>query len=382
MFNRLGSYRGILGFLTAAFTLALLSLVTFVQSTVTGGDTEILRLLVWEGYVPAKYVAEFEKEIELKYGRKVSLEITFAKSHDDFFDPVRAKKIDVITISHHTIKDERFDYITKRLILPVNIANIPNFPHVIPELQGADYHLNDGNLYGVPVANGPYGLAYNTDQVSLAPSSWSVLWNPASKGRYSIGKNEYLYNVNITARAMGYPTETIHDYNTLNNDTFKAKLRELAVNARSLWVGVDKKEDLFGLLYATAWGDSFKDLERSGEVWEMAAPEEGTLWWVDEYALTWALINSPFKKKIAEEWINKSLSADFQLNHLVREVGIFPVVTNIGNLLTAEEKRRIQSSSDKSLSNTRVLQHTYSQRDRNGFRRLWNEALRARLTQR
>lgn len=342
------------------------------------GDTEILRLMIWEGYAPSVYVEKFEKKIEEQYHRKIKLEISIADSSDDFFDAVRNKSTDLITISHHSIKDDRYGYITKKLILPIDPKNILNHSNIIPEFKDGDFHINNGKVYGVPVANGPYGLAYNTHKFILAPTSWKVFWDPAYKNKYSIGANEYLYNINITALTLGYPIESIGSFNALNNKKFNEKLRALAANAHSLWIGVDRAEELVGLTLATSWGDSLSSLKRKGEIWEMASPQEGTLWWVDEYALTWAVADRPFIKKVAEEWINFSLSPEFQLEHLVREVGIYPVITNISDKLTGAEKARILPNRNSSFRDQRILQHTYSQRDRNGLKLMWDQAMKSR----
>ena len=109
----------------------------------------------------------------------------------------------------------------------------------------------------------------------------------------------------------------------------------------------------------------------------MAGPKEGTLWWIDDYAFTWALAKKPFLKRVAEEWINEVLSREFQVNHLVREVGIYPVTTNITDLLTSEEQKRIQvSAMPGAFMKKRILQQTHSRRDRNGLRLLWKEAMK------
>jgi len=363
--------------------LTILLLVVFLITSVKSAENdrpEILRLMVWEGYTPERIVNEFEQEIEEKYNKKVELEIVYASGSDDFFGSVRNKNVDMITISHHWIKDARFGYISKELILPIDLDNIPNYHNMISEYRDADFHLSDGKIYGVPVAHGPYGLVYNTETFQTAPQSWEIFWDPAYKKNYAIGRHEYLYNINITALALGYPRETLNKFDGLNNRVFKEKLRELAVHARILWTGVDKVEDLLGLDIATSWGDSLKALKRKGQVWKMANPREGTLWWVDEYAITWSLAGRPFMKKVAEEWINKSLSGDFQLDHLVRELGIFPVVSNIRDDLSAEEKDRIMPDSDRSIMGNRILQQMYTQRDRNGMKLLWEEALRQRNT--
>ena len=88
-------------------------------------------------------------------------------------------------------------------------------------------------------------------------------------------------------------------------------------------------------------------------------------------------------KKVAEEWINKGLSSEFQVNHLVRDVGIYPVVINIVDKLTDNEKKRIQTDSTPgSFMENHILQHNYSKRDRNGLKLLWDEAIQGIVIQR
>lgn len=336
-----------------------------------------LKLLIWEGYTPTHYIKEFEHQIEIKYKTKIKLDITYAESVEDFYDAMRSKRSDIVTISHHIIKDARFNFIKKKLIIPFDLNNIPNHVNIIPDLKMAEYHTIDEKVYGIPIANGPYGLAYNTSVFKQAPDSWKIFWNPAYKNQYVIGAHEYLYNINITALAMGYPIGVINSFDVLNNKNFRKKLRQLTVNAHSFWVGVDKPEDILGMSFATSWGDSLSSLKRKGEIWKMAEPNEGTMWWIDEYALTQALEHKPFLKRVAEEWINKSLSPEFQVDHLVREVGIYPVITDINHRLTIEEKNRIQISNMPGTFKTkRILQNTYSQRDRNGLKLLWDEAMK------
>ncbi len=337
---------------------------------------DILRLLVWEGYTPKEHIQEFEKKIAQKYNRKVKLKISYALSFNDFFDPVRDKKIDLVTVSHSSIKDAQFGYIKKGLFLSPDLKNIPNHAHMIPDLKEADYNYSDGKLYGIPVANGPYGLAYNTSVFKQAPTTWKIFWDPTYKNKYVIGAHEYLYNINITALVMGYSKDIINSFDALNNNAFKKKLRQLAINSGGGWIGIDKPKDFIDMSFGMSWGDSLIPLRRMGEIWKMANPTEGTMWWIDEYLITWALADKPFLKKIAEEWINQSLSTDFQVNHLIREVGVYPVVTNITDKLTKAEQNRFQTDiASTSSTKIRILQHTYSQRDRNGLKLMWDKAM-------
>lgn len=336
----------------------------------------VLRLLVWDGYEPKKYVDKFEKYIETKYGKSVKMEFVYIKSDDDFYDAIRDKSVGLVSMSHYMIKDERFNFIDKKLILPFNPENIPNFKNVIPELQRADYHVSDEKIYGVPIASGPYGLAYNTSKVKAPPNSWGVFWQPQYKGKYALSSHEYIYNINVTALAMGYPGKSIGSYEALNNKEFKDRLRQLALNAGSFWSGVEKAENLFGKSIAMVWGDSFSSLARMGETWKMADPKEGTMWWVDEYVMTWAISDKPFLKKVSEEWVNQSLSIDFQVNHIFRELHSYPVVMNISDKVTDEEKEFLGiNGTPLKFSQKRIMQRTYTERDRNGLRELWNQAM-------
>ncbi len=226
------------------------------------------------------------------------------------------------------------------------------------------------------MSQGPYGLAYNTDLLEEEPQSWNILWDPRYKDKYIIGANEYIYNANITALAMGYPKEYISDYDKLNNLEFRDKLRQLAVNAHSFWVGVEKVEDLEGMTLAAVWGDSMGKLKKKGKNWKMVEPAEGIPCWIDNFAITWTLTDKPFLKKAAEEYIDGLLSPDYQVNHILRTVTLSPITTNINDFLTLEEKKRLHIGVPNFFNEQRILQTTYSIRDRNGLKLLWEEAMK------
>lgn len=354
---------------------AFLFVILFALPVPARADENVLRLLIWEGYAPTKYVKEFEKRIEAKYGRKVKLEVSVINGPEDFYAPIRNKSVDVVTITHHYFKDERFNYIAANLLLPIETKHLSNWKNVIPALRQADYLLRDGKTYGVPICQGPYGLAYNTNKIGRAPNSWRILWAPENKGKYVLGGNEYLYNVMMAALAWNYPRASINRYDVLNNKDFKEKLRRLATNAHAFWSGQDSAADLSGWRLAAVWGDSLGTLRKRGENWELAEPKEGTLGWIDNYAITWALADKPFLRRVAEDWINRLLEPDYQVGYIVREIALGPITTNIGARLTAEEKDRLHVETPNYFRDNRILLPTCSRRDRNGLKLLWKEAM-------
>ncbi|MCK5564426.1 MAG: extracellular solute-binding protein [Planctomycetes bacterium] len=336
---------------------------------------DVLRILTGEGHTPKQFVEDFEKYIETKYGRKVKVQLVYLSGPDDWYKLIRSKRVDLVLLTHHHFRDERYKYIENGLLLPLDLKNIPNFKNVIPTLQNAEYLCSDGKVYASPVSHGPYGLAYNTGILKEEPSSWNILWEPRFKGKYVIGANEYIYNCNITALALGYPKESVSSYDALNNKEFKDKLRQLAAGAHSFWIGADRVDDLAGKPLATAWGDSMSGLKERGELWKMAEPKEGTSCWIDNYTITWTLADKPFLKKVAEECINRFLSTEYQINHITRLMSLTPIITNTGDLLTVEERERLHIGTPNFFRENRILQNTYSERDRNGLKLLWDEAM-------
>ncbi|MFH2093348.1 MAG: extracellular solute-binding protein [Pseudomonadota bacterium] len=339
-------------------------------------EPEVLRLLIWEGHAPEIWIERFEKQIENRHGRPVKFKISYVKGGEEFYDAIRDRAVDVVMMTHHAYKDERFKYIQNQLLLPIDLENIPNFKHAIPAIRMAEYLSSEGQVYAVPVSQGPYGLAYNTALLESEPQSWNIFWDSRFNRQYVLGANEYIYNINITALALGYSRDQIGSYDALNNPEFKKKLRSLVVNAHSFWIGVDKPDNLAGRPLAVSWGDSLGPLKAHGEQWKIAEPVEGTMCWVDNYAITWSLQNKPFLKKVAEEYINELLTTDYQVGQILRYMSLTPVITNIGELLTLEEAGRLKLKSPNFFERNRILQKTYSHRDRNGMKLLWDEATR------
>lgn len=337
---------------------------------------ETLRLMIWEGHAPQYFIDSFESKIFKKYKKVVKIHTTNPSGPDDFYNMIRGGDVDVVMMGHHYFRDERYNYIKNELIMPLDLENIPNFTNVIPTLQKSDYLYSDGAVYATPVSQGPYGLAYNTTILNEPPKSWNIFWDPRYKGKYVIGASEYTFNANITALALGYSRELISDLSMLNNKEFKKKLRQLAVNAHSFWIGVDKPEILLGKTIATSWGDSLGPLKKKGEIWKIAEPTEGTPCWIDNYAITRALKKKPVMKKIAEEYINELLSVDYQVNHIMRAMSLTPIITNIESELKDVEKKVIHLGVPNFFNEKRILQGTFTERDRNGLKLLWDEAMK------
>ncbi len=335
-----------------------------------------LRMFIWEGYAPEDLQKKFIQIVKEKHGVDLKLDVKFCTGNDDFFAVLRDDKADIISPSHNVPKDKRFKLIKLRLTLPLELSQIPNYANLLPALQKADYCTVNGQVYAVPHVRGPYGLAYNTAIIKKAPQSWNILWDDRYKGQYAIGgADQYEHNVSAAALAIGISADKIWDYKTINTPEMKTKLAKLAANAKGMWEGVDDAKTLKGLALAAVWGFSLPELKQMGETWKIAEPKEGTTGWVDNFMVSSVLADKPVKKKIAHEWLNFILSNDYQ-TYDIRGLACAPVTTTVKSELTDEEVQQFHLNDPDHFQKNRILWKILEKKDRNGLKRLWDNALK------
>lgn len=309
-----------------------------ITSFSISGEEFTLRILCWEGYGGA-YVPGFKRYINDKYGVDINIEILNVSKNEEFWINSRSMKVDIISPSHNVFKDSKWPYIPRKILLPIDLKNIPNYQYILPSIRQHRFVTEAGMVYGVPYIMGTYGLAYNADRVEK-PDSWSVLWSDKAKNNITISMDFYDCNIYITALVLGADYADLYNYDQLVSsidfEKLRFKLHLLRENTYSFWEGVADYRDFENLSYATTWGYGVLKANLNGGNWLIADPKEGSTAWIDYWAITHALKDKPIKKKLAEEWINYSLSPEVQIGS-IRNWGATPVVNNINSFLTDRE---------------------------------------------
>lgn len=75
------------------------------------------------------------------------------------------------------------------LLLPLDLEQIPNVSTLEDDYQDVAEHQKDGDVYATPFVRLWYCLTFNTNEFSEAPTSWSVLWDDAYKGKITAQDN-------------------------------------------------------------------------------------------------------------------------------------------------------------------------------------------------
>jgi putative spermidine/putrescine transport system substrate-binding protein len=172
-----------LGAGVALTVAAIVPALAVAQDVPEGALTELgtpegeVNIVAWPYYVEdgsndpaADWVTGFVEET----GCQVN--VTLGSTSDEMFTLMQSGNYDLVSASG----DASNRLIASGEVAPVNLALVPNYVDVFEGLKNKPHNTVDGVPYGVPHGRGANLLMYNSDVVTPAPDSWSVVWDPAS----------------------------------------------------------------------------------------------------------------------------------------------------------------------------------------------------------
>src|SRR5215470_19312550 len=245
--------------------------------------TPTLNLLVWEGYADPSYVKAFEEENHCR------VSASYMGSSDDLVSKLRggsAGIYDVISPS----SDVATMIASAGLAAPLDIAKIPTYRQLSPQLTSLPLVKVNRQTYGVPFMWGPNPLLYDTSFFAKAPDSWSSFWDPKLRGKLSVWDD--LSTVYMAAQVLGYDKpDPSQLYNLTDEqlDAVKKKLLELKPNVRKMWSTGGELTNLFQnheIALAMGWPLNTNDLRKAGFPIAEIIPRENTTGWIDHLMIT------------------------------------------------------------------------------------------------
>lgn len=274
-------------------------------------DGVTLNLLVWEGYSDKLFAEPFEKAT----GAKITA--SFMGSSDELVAKLKGGGDTVYDLISPSSDVAGF-IVQNALAQPVDLAAIPNYKDLAPRLTGLSYSKKDGQTYGVPFTWGPDPLIYDKDAIPTAPESWSILWDPAVKGKVSVWDD--ISTIYLAAQVLGIgkanPSE-LYNMTDEQLDKVKAKLLELKPQIRKFWATGGDLTNLFDnkeVTVAVGWPLTTSDLKKKGRNIGELIPKEGTTGWIDH----WMVTAASKQQAAAQAWINYAI--DPRVQKLVADV--------------------------------------------------------------
>jgi spermidine/putrescine transport system substrate-binding protein len=361
---------------------AMLCIILLLAVYFTGGpwpvlaESETIHVTCWEGYADKAFIDAFKSIVKDKYKTDVEVKVTYATGQEDFYNAAKNGTADLISPPADTPKTPRFNCFNKNnmLLSPLDMNNIPNAKHMLPFFKADESLTYMDKQYGMPYNCGPYGLAYNTAVVKQPPASWNIFWDSQYAGKYTINNNFHKVNIWMTALVLGYKYADLFDIDKLDRNKIQPRLNELVKGAKSVWDGEANPDEFPQMSLATTWGFAVVKANQKGGSWKLANPKEGGTAWIDYWCITKAATGQ--KKKLCEEWINLHLSPTFQAA-VVKQQGVSPVVNNVGDLVTPEEKVLFHVGNNDYFKTVAIWQ-VMSEKTEKAFGEMWEAAKKLR----
>src|ERR1700693_1709179 len=129
-----------------------------------------LTLLVWEGYADPLFIGPFEESHHCK------VVASYMGTSDELVAKLRggsASNYDVISPS----SDVATMIATSDLAVPLDLAKLPSYGQLSPQLTSLPLVRLKGAVYGVPFMWGPDPMLYDTTAFPQPPETWNVMWD-------------------------------------------------------------------------------------------------------------------------------------------------------------------------------------------------------------
>lgn len=197
------------------------------------------------------------------------------------------------------------------LLEQIDTAKLENFDSLFDRFKEQEECFGeDGNMYAVPFVWGSTAIAYNTDLLTEAPASMSVLFDEAYAGKVTMRDD---YNDAIMAAAIVLGQDP-------NNPSDLGAIKDLLIKQKGLnktyWQTGDEFSKLFVSGQVAAgmmWSGQAAAMKQEGEPIGFVVPEDGGIGWVDN----WAIPANSQNKDLAYKFIDWMISKDFQYNWAV-----------------------------------------------------------------
>ncbi len=277
--------------------------VAMMQSL--GAGEGQVNVVAWAGYVEngstdpkVDWVTGFEKET----GCKVN--VKNGTSSDDMVALMKTGEYDAVSASG----DASLRLIYGGDVAPINTDLVPSYADIFPNLKMQLWNSVNGVSYGIPHGRGANLLAYRTDIVKPAPTSWGAVFDANSpyKGKIT-AYDSPIYIADAALYLMKtQPDLGIENPYSLDQNQFDAAIALL--DQQKLLIGEYWNDYLKHIaafksgvsVIGTTWQVNINFGKGAGTQVEGIKPVEGSTGWSD----TWMVSATAKNPNCAYMWIN------------------------------------------------------------------------------
>jgi putative spermidine/putrescine transport system substrate-binding protein len=276
--------------------------------TLGSGEGEV-DIVSWAGYVEDGTndpTQDWVHPFEAATGCKVKN--TVGETSDQMVTLMKSGSYDVVSASG----DASLRLIYGGDVAPVNTSLVPNYANIFDGLKLKQWNSVDGVAYGIPHGRGANLLMYRTDLVNPAPTSWSAVFDDASKFKGKVtAYDSPIYIADAAVYLMAHKPElNIKNPYALDDNQFKAAVDLLKAqnsNIGEYWSDYNKTASSFksgDTVVGTTWQFIANLISADTKV-NAILPSEGATGWSD----TWMVAAKAKHPNCAYKWLDWVVSA-------------------------------------------------------------------------
>jgi putative spermidine/putrescine transport system substrate-binding protein len=277
--------RRILG--TAAAAAGLSAFPYFFVKARAASDPKRLAIYNFDGTLGDFYLANWIRPFEEKHD--IKFDIIQMKGSRAPLEKVQAQiAAGVPETDFVPMHPDQFIFAKRNdMIMEIPNAEMPEYQNLYDEFV---------TPYGPSLVLWCYILAYNTEKVQPAPTSWKALWDDKYAGKVALNeglKEQVLEMTNLAWKGQPYPVDDV---------TFK-HLSDIRPNLVALWAGGADAEQLFRndeIVMTPFWNGRVNKLKKEGLPIESAVPDEGFFVRHSVYGIP----KNARNPELAKQWIN------------------------------------------------------------------------------
>lgn len=277
----------------------ILGILLLITTCVASGDSNLLNLYAWSGYLPADIAAQFEKEtgVHINYTTYDSNETMYAKLKAD-----PNAGYDLVIPSTYFI-DRMW---RQKMLQKIDKTKLVNLKNLNPQLMNKNYDPH--NNYSIPYIWGTTGIVVNRKYIALDTiNAWADFWQTRFKGQLLLlDDTREVFSVALIA--LGY---SANETDPQHIKEAYLKLQQLMPNVRlfndeaqqSIYIDEDA---IIGMGWS---GEIFQAIQGNPNL-NYVYPKEGFVIWIDNLAIP----NGAKHLENAYKFINFVTRADIAKN--------------------------------------------------------------------
>ncbi|HEX7024036.1 MAG TPA: spermidine/putrescine ABC transporter substrate-binding protein [Gemmatimonadales bacterium] len=249
-----------------------------------------LAIYNWSDYIAPGVIAGFEKEfgVRVTYDTYESSEEMIARLQ------AGASGYDLVMPTTYSVSA----LLATGLIAPLSRSYLTNLANLAPQFTGLPH--DPDNRYTVPWQWGMTGIAWRTDLVATAPSSWRVFLDPALKGKMTMLDDPR----DVIGSFLRYRGHSLNSVDPGELAAARADAIAAKANLKAYLSAPVKGQLITGDVWlAQLWNGDAAQARKEQPALAWALPEEGGTLWIDSLVVP---ASAPHPRA-AHEFINYSL---------------------------------------------------------------------------